>query len=238
MRTMRIDEERCIGCEECLEYCPVCAIEMDGEKVKIDHGLCAECGNCFRSEICPVEAIARDELVFPRTIRNIFSDPISVFQETGVSGRGTEESKTNDVTNRFKKGQVGFTVDVGRPNAGGVRLREVETICSALSKLNIVFDPDNPLAYLMEDSRTGKLRREVLDEFVISAIIEFKTPLERCVEVMKTLENISHHIDTVFSVGVISRVDEDGTIPAASILEREGFEIRPRGKTTLNLGRP
>ncbi len=129
-------------------------------------------------------------------------------------------------------------MDVGRPNAGGVRLREVEKICRELSKLDIVFDPDNPLTYLMEDSKTGKLRREVLDESVISAIIEFKTPLERCVEAMKALENISHHIDTAFSVGVISRVDEDGTIPAARILEKEGFQIRPNGKTTLNLGRP
>lgn len=238
MRTMRIDREICIGCEACLEYCPVCAIEMEEDKAKIDQGLCAECGNCFRSKICPVEAIVKEELVFPRTIRNIFSDPISVFQETGVSGRGTEESKTNDVTNRFKIGQVGFTVDVGRPNAGGVRLREVETICRELSKLDIVFDPDNPLTYLMEDSKTGTLRREVLDESVISAIIEFKTPLERCVEVMKALETISHHIDTAFSVGVISRVGEDGMIPAALLLEKEGFQIRPNGKTTLNLGRP
>jgi NAD-dependent dihydropyrimidine dehydrogenase PreA subunit len=234
---MLIDKEKCIGCEECLEYCPVCAIGMEDEKAKIDQDSCAECGNCFRSQICPVEAIVRDELFWPRTIRNIFSDPISVFQETGVSGRGTEESKTNDVTNRFKKGEVGFTVDVGRPNAGGVRLRQVEKICRDLSKLDIVFDPSNPLAYLMEDSKTGKLKKDVLDEFVISAIIEFKTPLERCAEVMKALENISHHIDTVFSVGIISRVDEDGTIRAAKILENEGFQIRPNGKTTLNLGR-
>ncbi len=60
---------------------------------------------------------------------------------------------------------------------------------------------------------------------------------ERCPEVVRILEEASHHINTVFSVGVISRVDQDGTIPAAKILEKDGIQIRPNGKTTLNLGR-
>ena len=235
---MIIDQEKCTGCEQCIEYCPVSAIRIDDEKANINQDLCAECGNCYRVNVCPTDAIFRNELIWPRTIRNIFSDPISVFQETGVSGRGTEESKTNDVTNRFKKGEVGFTIDVGRPNAGGVKLREVEKICLQLSsRLDIHYDPNNPLTYLMEDPKRGKLKKDVLDEFVVSAIIEFKVPLNQCPEVVKVLENISHHIDTVFSIGVISRVDEDGTIPAAKILEEEGLQIRPNGKTTLNLGR-
>jgi NAD-dependent dihydropyrimidine dehydrogenase PreA subunit len=234
---MLIDIEKCIGCEECVKFCPVNAIEMEGDHAGVNQNLCTECGNCFRVEVCPVDAIVRNDLLWPRTIRNIFSDPISVFQETGVSGRGTEESKTNDVTDRFKKGEVGFTIDVGRPSAGGVRLREVEKICMELSKLNIRFDPDNPVTYLMEDPKKGKLKDDVLDEFVVSAVIEFKTPLERCVEVVRALENISHQIATVFSIGVISRVEDDGRIPAAIILEDEGRKIMPNGKTTLNLGR-
>jgi hypothetical protein len=179
----------------------------------------------------------RNELLWPRTIRNIFSDPISVFQETGVSGRGTEESKTNDVTNRFKKGEVGFAIDVGRPNAGGIKLREVESICRELSKLGIIYDPNNPLTYLMEEPKVGKLKKEVLDQFVVSAIIEFKVPLGKCIDVMRALESISHLTNIVFSVGVISRVDEDGTIPVVKVLEEVGFRFRSNGKTTLNLGR-
>lgn len=234
---MLIDREICIGCEECIKYCPVNAIGMEGEHAGIDQNLCAECGNCFRVEVCPVDAIVRNDLLWPRTIRNIFSDPISVFQETGVSGRGTEESKTNDVTNRFKKGEVGFSVDVGRPNPGGVRLLEVEKICMEMAKLDVRFDPDNPVTYLMEDPKKGKLKEDVLDELVVSAVIEFKTPLEKCVEVVKALEKISHQIATVFSVGMISRVEEDGRIPPAIIMEDEGYKLMPNGKTTLNLGR-
>lgn len=233
---MMIDREKCIECEKCIEYCPVGAIKVVDEKVIIDQDLCTECEDCFRSKVCPVDAIIRVECVWPRTIRSIFSNPVSLFEETGITGRGTEESKTADVTNRFKKGEVGFAVDVGRPNVG-TNLKEVEKICVELAKLDPEWEPMNPLTYLMADRKTGRLKEEVLNENVISAIIEFKTPLEKCVQVVKTLEEVSQNINTVFSLGVISRVDEDGTIPAAEVLEREGFKIRPNGKTTLNLGR-
>jgi NAD-dependent dihydropyrimidine dehydrogenase PreA subunit len=203
---MIIDRDLCTGCEACCEYCPVNAIGMDADLAYIDLELCTECNNCLRADVCPTDAIFQNELGWPRSIRNIFSDPISVFKETGVSGRGTEESKTNDVTHRFKK-------------------------------LGVSFDSDNPLTYLMADTKTGKLKEDVLDEFVVSAIIEFKTPLTQCVEIVKTLEEISDRINTVFSVGVISRVEEDWSIPAQTVLQNAGFALRPQGKTTLNLGR-
>jgi hypothetical protein len=102
-----------------------------------------------------------------------------------VSREGTAESKTNDVTNRFKRGEVGFSIDVGRPNAGGTKLKEIETICRELSKLDVTYAPDNPITDFMEDQKIGKLKKEIRDEFVISAIIEFKTPLGKCGEVMR-----------------------------------------------------
>lgn len=234
---MIIDRDLCTGCEACCEYCPVNAIGMDEDLADIDQELCTECNNCLRADVCPTDAIVQNELVWPRTIRNIFSDPISVFKETGVSGRGTEESKTNDVTHRFKKGEVGFSIDVGRPNAGGVKLREVDKISREIAKLGVSFDSDNPLTYLMADTKTGKLKKDVLDEFVVSAIIEFKTPLNQCTEIVKKLEEISDRVNTVFSVGVISRVEEDWSIPAQTVLQNAGFTLRPQGKTTLNLGR-
>jgi len=234
---MIIDGDLCTGCEACCEYCPVNAIGMDADLAYIDLELCTECNNCLRADVCPTDAIFQNEIAWPRSIRNIFSDPISVFKETGVSGRGTEESKTNDVTHRFKKGEVGFSIDVGRPNAGGVKLREVDKISREIAKLGVSFDPDNPLTYLMADTKTGKLKEDVLDEFVVSAIIEFKTPLTQCVEIVKTLEEISDRVNTVFSVGVISRVEEDWSIPAQIALQDAGFPVRPQGKTTLNLGR-
>ena len=43
-------------------------------------------------------------------------------ESTGVEGRGTEEVKTNDVSGRVKMGEVGFTIELGRPGVG-VRFR-------------------------------------------------------------------------------------------------------------------
>jgi NAD-dependent dihydropyrimidine dehydrogenase PreA subunit len=234
---MIIDEEKCVGCGECVKFCTVSAIRLREEIAKIDQEHCAECGNCLRVRVCPVEAISQNQIEWPRTIRNIFSDPISVFKETGVSGRGTEEMKTNDVTGRFKKGEVGFAVDVGRPNGGGIYLREVEKITKALAPLGVEFEKDSPLTYLFEDAVKGTLKKEILDEFVVSAIVECKTGLDNCVRVFRRLEEVAKEVNTIFSVGVISIVDDDGTIPARAVMEREGVRFASRGKTNVALGR-
>ena len=234
---MIIDKEKCIGCGECVKFCTVSAIRLKKKKAEITPKQCAECGNCLRVKVCPSDAISQNPQEWPRTIRNIFSDPISVFKETGVSGRGTEEMKTNDVTGRFKKGEVGFAVDVGRPNGGGIHLREVEKITKALAPLGVQFEKDSPMTYLFEDPSRGTLKKEVLDEFVVSAIVEFKTGLDDCAKIFHRLEEVSHELETIFSLGVISTVDEDGTIPAKVVLEREGIHVAPRGKTNIGLGR-
>jgi NAD-dependent dihydropyrimidine dehydrogenase PreA subunit len=234
---MIIDKEKCIGCGECVKFCTVSAIRLKKKKGEIRQEICAECGNCLRVKVCPSDAIFQNQIEWPRTIRNIFSDPISVFKETGVSGRGTEEMKTNDVTGRFKKGEVGFAIDVGRPNGGGIYLREVEKITKALAPLGVQFEKDSPLTYLFEDPVRGTLKKEILDQFVVSAIVECKTGLENCVSVFRKVEEVSREINTIFSVGLISTVEEDGTIPVKDLLEREGIPVASRGKTNVGLGR-
>jgi len=49
-----IDEEACIGCEDCVERCPVKAITV-GETAVVDSQKCLGCGLCVGS--CPSEAI-------------------------------------------------------------------------------------------------------------------------------------------------------------------------------------
>lgn len=45
---------KCAGCENCLKYCPVTAISMNGERAMIGEA-CIGCGECI--SICPVRAI-------------------------------------------------------------------------------------------------------------------------------------------------------------------------------------
>jgi NAD-dependent dihydropyrimidine dehydrogenase PreA subunit len=234
---MFIDGGKCIGCRECIKFCPVSAIKIKKKKAIIEESICAECGNCLRVGVCPTDAISQKCIEWPRTIRNIFSDPISIFKETGVSGRGTEEMKTNDVTERFKKGEVGFTIDVGRPNAGGVYLREVEKITKAIAHLGVQFEKDSPITYLFEDINSGALRKDILNEFVVSAIVEIKTSLENCIKVFRKLEKVANEIDSIISIGIISRVEDDNTIPVKNLFEKEGIIVAPIGKTNIGLGR-
>ena len=69
-------------------------------------------------DVCPTTAFEPDQLEWPRVVRRAFSDPRVPHESTGVSGRGTEEVKTNDVTDRVGIGQVGFTIELGRPGIG------------------------------------------------------------------------------------------------------------------------
>lgn len=51
-------EDECVGCETCVEVCPVMAIEMADGLAKINEEECSECLTCI--DECPVEAIAEE----------------------------------------------------------------------------------------------------------------------------------------------------------------------------------
>ena len=54
--TLRLQEDRCIGCGMCLTVCPHEVFALNNGKVKIrDRDACMECGACARN--CPTEAI-------------------------------------------------------------------------------------------------------------------------------------------------------------------------------------
>ncbi len=50
-----IDKETCSGCGDCVEACPLDAIEMQDEKAVVDEETCGDCGAC--ADVCPNEAI-------------------------------------------------------------------------------------------------------------------------------------------------------------------------------------
>ena len=50
-----VDRDACTGCGNCVEICPVEAIEIQDEKAVVNNDECVDCGSC-ESE-CPVEAI-------------------------------------------------------------------------------------------------------------------------------------------------------------------------------------
>ena len=90
----------------------------------------------------------------------------------------------------------------------------------------------------MEDTRTGKIKDEVLNEKVLSAIIEIKIKLDRIPDFLRALEGVRKEIDTVISVGVGSRCLPDGAIPHEEWVRKAGYPLSLNGKTNLGLGRP
>jgi ferredoxin len=234
---MRIDPEKCIACGQCEVYCPVGAITIGEEHADIDFDECTECYNCLRMADCPTEAIYQQKLEWPRSVRSVLSDVLTIAPESGISGRGTEEMKTNEVTGRFKPGWAGVGIEVGRPTLGA-RFYDVEKIAMAMAQLGVEFERSNPTTSLMSDVNTGKFKDDVLQEKVLSAIIEFSVPLEKLDRVFAGLKEVSQRIETVFSLCIASRVASNGEIPTNEIMRRNNIWFAPNGKTNVGLGRP
>lgn len=237
---MKLVQERCVGCGQCYPYCPAHAISRDSQtgKSRIDEERCLECHVCLRSKVCPVQAFEIEPLEYPRSLRSVFSDVLSPHKSTGVLGRGTEEMKTNDVTGRLKSGVLGVSVELGRPGLG-TTFADLQTVAQAVSAIGVVFEESNPVAGLMIDKSRGLFAPEILNERVLSALLEFQIPQERLAELISALHAVEPRIDTVFSVGVSMRMPQGACgNPLEDYCREHGIYCRPNGKTNVGLGRP
>ena len=239
---MFIDSSKCVKCKKCVPYCPRNAIlEKDGV-MTIDMDLCVECGVCKKWAKCPRDAIYNVHLEAPRAYRKAFSDPFGKHENTALKhmGRGTEEVKTNDVTGVVNSlDYISLAVEMGRPSVGST-FADLEKVAMTVAPYAIKFEENNPVTALMTDKKTGKLDPTVLGESVMSAIIEFTCSMENVKAVLEALKEVAPQVNTVFSLCIIARVDEEtDTIPARKIIDELGLNVDgTSAKTNLGLGRP
>ena len=113
----------------------------------------------------------------------------------------------------------------------------IEKVARAMAP-GVEFEKLNPTTSLMEDKKTGKFKDEVLNEKVLSAIVEFSIPLEKLSDALYALERVSHDVESVFSVDVCSRCNDDGFIPHEEILSKGNWWHSINVKTNVGLGRP
>jgi len=145
--------------------------------------------------------------------------------------------KTNDVTGRIRYGHVGVGVELGRPGVG-TRMGDVEKVCQALAPYVEFFEPKNPVTYVMTDTKTGALRDDVKNELVLSAIVEADLLVEKLEPALRALQKVAREVETVFSVGLSSRVYPDGSRGIDAKVRALGFEMYACGKTNVGLARP
>jgi ferredoxin len=241
---VRIDKDKCAGCGTCTEYCTIgpIAFRKRDEKTgriyyEIDEDECVDCGVCLRANVCSTQALHMPDYQYPRNLRGLFSDPLTVFPNTGVAGRGTEEIKTAEVTGRIKPGHVAIACEMGRP-AVGARFYDVEKVAMALAKLGVEFEACNPCTQVMADPTTGVFKDEVRNEKVLSAIIEMLVPIDKAQDVLETIRTAAAKVDCPFCVDLVCRVDDDGAIPSLAILEALSWTPMPNIKMNTGLGRP
>jgi ferredoxin len=262
---MRIDKARCTGCGNCVPVCTMGAIYIGPDKrAEVEQEACVECHACYRGmsvenlpagitrflrqclaavklrfqpepDICPTGALVPDDLTWPRSIRRAFSDPQVPHESTGGHGRGTKEVKTNEITGRVKEGEAGVMVEFGRPGVGAY-FRDVDMAAQKLAAVGATFERDNPVTYLMTDPKTGRIREDVLNEKVLSCILEFKATLDNLPRVLNTIEAFAPALDTVISVGAAVRCNADGDHPVRKQLTDMGYNTY-RAKVNLGMGR-
>jgi ferredoxin len=203
------------------------------ETSSIDPDECAECGVCWRSGVCPVDAIVPGDLEWPRTLRETFSNPLAKHEDTGVGGRGTEGIKTNDSSDRYRRGECGVFVELGRPVLG-TSFRDVERVVKAFRSRGYQVVEDNPVAGLVADPSTGALKPEILDEKAISVLVEFVIPAGEAETLLAIVDRLDREVETVFNLSVALRADQQGRSPLGSLFAKPVFSL-PNGKVNLGL---
>ncbi len=229
-----IDQALCVGCGQCVPLCPVGAISLDQGKSSIETDECTECGTCNRSMICPVDAIkGYGGLEWPRVLREIYSNPLSENDITGVPGRGEEGIKTNDSRNRFKSDEIGVFVELGRPVLGA-RFRDVEKAVMAFKSHGYDLIEHNPVVSLLDNPETGSLKPEILNEKVISCLLSFVIPATAAQELLGIVQELSSQVESCFNVCVALRANQDGLSPFDALFGSETFRL-PWVKINLGL---
>lgn len=229
---MKVNSE-CIGCRDCLPYCPQRAISMNPEdRAEIDRYRCVECGLCFDTDICPVSAFEEDHDELAE-LKKRFGRLLSGFPGGKKAGRGGGfgfDVKTNDVTKKIPSGKVSMRFELGRP-VGGIKLGEVVALQERL--IDSGWSPNMGARY--QSLFDAGFPQDILEHHILSSIFEFiLKPEDIPILVGEAKRNAMDEglWMTVNVVGLAETIDH-----LLTILKSSGIETEPAAKVNLGLGR-
>ena len=233
---MQIDPKKCVACGNCIAVCPMGAIYVDPQigRATINRDECVECYACFRG-------MSQEHLnpVLVRTIRKVL----------GVFRLRFEPEPDVCPTAAFAPDELAWPRIVRRAfsdpqvphESTGVHGRGTEEVktndVTGRVQLGAQFEKRNPVTSLMSDPGRGLIRSDILEEKILSAIVELKCAIEQVPQVLDTIAAVAERLETIVAVGVATRCDEEGEDPhLAPLLAEKGYLLH-RAKTNLGLGR-
>lgn len=230
---MKLHPARCFNCGDCVTICPVDAIRLKDSVISIDQYRCVECGVCWRTHVCLTSVFEPEELTWPRVLRAMFSDPATEHRQTGLAGRGMEEIKTNDVRRLYVDDLVGVSAEIGRPGIGA-SFHDVQHITLAMAECGAQFTANNPMAELIVDPIRGLLRSDILDERILSVILEYLVPEADLEQTLRGLVDVSSRLSVPVLISIAGAYTADGVASYQRVLEEMALVCLPTGK--INIG--
>jgi hypothetical protein len=107
-----------------------------------------------------------------------------------------------------------------------------------LIKVGAELEEKSGLPLILSDQEKGILREELRNERVLSCIVEAKVPLDKLEETIDSIKRVEPEIDTVFTLGLITRMEDGFVSPIEPVLNKMGLEVRMNSKLNLGMGKP
>ena len=253
---MKVDENKCVGCGNCVIVCPMEAIHIEGDygygKAYIDQDKCVECGACKRF-VSPEDANPTLVNAARRTIRLFklrYDQPIDICPTSALYQPELEWPRV--LRQVFSDPVVSHT----GTNTKGRGTEEIKTndVTGRLKKgqcgILVEFGRPGIGARFYEVERVSRAISQVegirfeesnpITQMMrdrSQGLLEIIMQLEKVAEVLESIEKSVKDLDTVVSIDINAKAGYNGEIPYEDEVTKTNFKLSPNGKINLGLGR-
>lgn len=138
-------ENKCAGCEKCIEVCPNNALSEKDENLVPEKELCESCGKCVK--VCPTEAreILGEKISPEKVFEQIMKDKIFYEEsEGGITISGGEPLSQSNFTKEILKLCKGEKIHTAVDTSGYVDQKDIEKILPYTDLILYDFKHSNP----------------------------------------------------------------------------------------------